>query len=469
MKLTAKQLRYLWISMFLLQEAWLVATWLAGASANPRKLIVVSVYSLICLLGVLFLSERAIAKIRSLYHWLDGRHTDFLLLLGLVLFVVSIIYINGQRKWSDELNNYYFSRHLTLNGLSYIWQNYAKDMWIRQHPPLIFLLNGLSMVIFGVGLRVIRWVTVCFSLGTLAVTYLLGRTLYNRAIGIIAAIFLMTFPLFIRVGTAGMLDVQVAFFFSLAVLLAVLMVRKPSYKLAVALGLTLGLGMLTKYLMMIIIVLLMLLVLAALVRHDKTAPDRIARIKQILPPFLVAALISGAIFMSWAWYAGKIGVQTPLTGTFQLFTPTPTHTDPVDPPSVKSEVDGDYMDFSLGFFLFSATGLKFTLNVLLTRLPSSIGLYNFPLILFGLILLLKRRSKADLLLLAWITIVVALLLLTVPDHRYFMPAFPALTILIACWLEMNPQSIERTTILALLFQVGALYIFIDWNRLNQLF
>jgi hypothetical protein len=50
-----------------------------------------------------------------------------------------------------------------------------------------------------------------------------------------------------------------------------------------------------------------------------------------------------------------------------------------------------------------------------------------------------------------------------------MLLFPAITMLIACWLHRNPQSIERTTLLALLFQAGALYLFIDWNRVNQLF
>lgn len=453
--------------MFLLQEVWLLATWLAGASADPRKLIIVAVYSLVCFLVIFFLSDEVIQKIRNLYQWLDQRHFDFLLLLSMGLFVISVIYVNGQRVWTDEDANFQFSLHWARDGLSYIWNHYTEWGWVRQHPPLIILLNGLSMLIYGVDLRVIRWVTVAFSLGVLAVTYLLGLTLYNRSVAALAAVYLVTFPLFIRVGTAGMLDAQLTFFFSLAVLLTVLILRRPSYKLAAALGVTLGLGMLTKYLMMLVIPIIMLLVIEALMRLGLTAPDRIKRLKQLLAPFVVAALISGAMYLSWAWYADQIGVYTPLSGTFQLFRPAYVDAE-ASPPDEMDEQDG-YMSFSVGFFLFSVEGLKFTANVLMTRLPPGIGIYNFPLIALGGLLLFKRRTRADLILLAWITIVAALLFLTIPDHRYFMPVFPALAIMIASWLVINPVAIERTTILALLFQFGALYIFIDWNRLSLLF
>jgi hypothetical protein len=219
--------------------------------------------------------------------------------------------------------------------------------------------------------------------------------------------------------------------------------------------------------MMMAIPLIIVLAGAGLWRLDKDNPERWKQALRILAPLAVAGVIAGAMFVSWARYADQIGVYTPLSGTFQLFRPAPETAEV--PPVDEAEDAEDYMSFSVGFFLFSVEGLKFTINSMLTRLPPGIGLYLFPLIGLGGWLGYRRRSEADWLLFTWIAVVAGLLLLTIPDHRYFLPIFPALAILIARWMDTNPAAITRTTILAFLFQFAALYVFIDWNRLNLLF
>lgn len=471
MNLNAKQLRSLWIVMFALQEAWLAATWLAGASANPRKLIFAGVYSLACLLLILLLSEKTVETLQSVYEWMERRHTDFFVVLGLTMICMALIYTSGQRVWTDEAENFRLSGRLASEGFGYLWKNYTAYGWARQHPPLIFLINGAVMLLYGIDLQVIRWVSAFASLGVVAATYYLGRTLFNRAVGMLAVVYLATFPLFVRVGTAGMLDAQVTFFFTTAVLVMVAILRRPSFWAGMAwggvLGVTLGLGMLTKYSMMMAIPLIIVLAGAGLWRLDKDSPERWKQARRILAPLAVTGVIAGAMFVSWARYADQIGVYTPLSGTFQLFRPAPETAEV--PPVDEAEDAEDYMSFSVGFFLFSVEGLKFTINSMLTRLPPGIGLYLFPLIGLGGWLGYRRRSEADWLLFTWIAVTAGLLLLTIPDHRYFLPIFPALAILIARWMDTNPAAITRTTILAFLFQFAALYVFIDWNRLNLLF
>ena len=109
------------------------------------------------------------------------------------------------------------------------------------------------------------------------------------------------------------------------------------------------------------------------------------------------------------------------------------------------------------------------LETLFTRLPSSLGLYHAPLILFGLLYLLKRHGFDDLLLLFWIGGVSLSLLLTLPDHRYFLPIFPALALAIAHVLLRFPRYAEQVFLLSLLFGLGNLYMFANWTRESHLF
>jgi hypothetical protein len=113
--------------------------------------------------------------------------------------------------------------------------------------------------------------------------------------------------------------------------------------------------------------------------------------------------------------------------------------------------------------------LRLGLESLFTRLPSSLGVYHAPLIIFGLLYLIKRRTLADLILLLWIGGVSLSLFLTLPDHRYFLPVFPALAITIAHVLLRFPDYAVRAVLLSLLFGVGNLYLFANWMRESHIF
>ncbi len=108
-------------------------------------------------------------------------------------------------------------------------------------------------------------------------------------------------------------------------------------------------------------------------------------------------------------------------------------------------------------------------NVILTQLPSAIGPYNFVLLVLGLWIIIRRRNVSDWIIMIWIVVISAILLLTIPDHRYFMAMFPALAIMMGAWMKSNPLHGERVVGLTLLYWIGALYLFIDWSRVGPLF
>jgi len=60
-------------------------------------------------------------------------------------------------------------------------------------------------------------------------------------------------------------------------------------------------------------------------------------------------------------------------------------------------------------------------------------------------------------------------ILTLPIARYFMPAFPALAIVMVHGLRRIPQATERVVVLALFYCGGALYLFAYWHRAAFLF
>jgi hypothetical protein len=103
-----------------------------------------------------------------------------------------------------------------------------------------------------------------------------------------------------------------------------------------------------------------------------------------------------------------------------------------------------------------------------TRLPSGIGAYNIPLLVLGAWAALRRRGESDLVLLIWVVVVSVGLALTLPDHRYFMIVFPALAILMARGVASVSNLPARAIPLALLYNLGALYLFVDWERAANL-
>lgn len=132
------------------------------------------------------------------------------------------------------------------------------------------------------------------------------------------------------------------------------------------------------------------------------------------------------------------------------------------PPNPQQEVTDQGDALQNGIF-------RLGLETLFTRLPSSLGVHQIPLIILGILNLVKRNEPVSRLLLFWIGLVSVLLLLTLPDHRYFLPIFPAIAIVVARVLQRFPEYVERTTILSLLFAAGNLYLFANWFREANLF
>lgn len=423
--------RIILVVMIMLQVAWLALTWLTGTAVNWIKIPYLLVYSVGVGLGVIYAPGGLTLKLKQLEERLVCNEKLALIALCVVVLVVGVIYADSQRVWADEESGTRVAGIVAEGGVAQLFAEYTRYHWLGgQHPPLMIVIYGLTMRIFGPELFARRLVCLAFAIATLPVTYFLGRELYDRRTGFQATLLLLSCSIFLRLGTTAMSDVPVAFFFALVMLLILRLLRRPSYRLATLAGVVIIIGVLIKYTMVLIYPLLLVCFVAV---------PAFRRLRFHLVPLFLVPVCLGAI---WLVYAYRLGVFVEQVKTLSSYATVVIRTD---------------------------IGKQFLLESLTTRLPSAIGVYNAPLLLLGGLYAVRHRNQSDRFVILWIAVVFALLIVMLPDHRYFLLAFPALAVLMARGLESVPGIAERAVVLALCYCAGALYLFVDWQRASHVF
>ena len=417
--------------MALLQVLWLATVWLTGVTSNWRKIPLLLVYSVVSGVAIGCMPASFVFRIRQIKECLIQNERLLISTLCVVVLIAGVVYANYQRTVPDELDSFNASRMVAEEGVVPFFANYARIYWLgAQHPPLVPLVYGFAMHLLGVNLFVARLVSLAFAIATVLLTYFLGRELYDRNTGLLVTSLLLSFPFFFRNGAAALTDMPVTFFFALALLLTLRLLQTPTCRLSVATGIFIGAGLLSKYMMALIYPVVLSYFIA------------IVPFRRLKLPLAFVTLVSVSMLITWLVYAYHIGVLA-------------MHKDTVA--SYASVV------------MTTNFGKKLLLETLLVSLPSFLGVYNIPMLFLGAIDLMRRRSQSDLFILLWIGVVFLSLSLTLPDHRYFMPAFPALAVMVARGLRRLPEAAEQVIMLALLYCGGVLYLFVDWHRAAFLF
>jgi 4-amino-4-deoxy-L-arabinose transferase-like glycosyltransferase len=111
----------------------------------------------------------------------------FFLFLLLCATSLRFIALGRQSLWCDEL----FSVFWAKAGVAFALSHAAQET----NPPLYYLLLNPWMSLFGESESAVRLLSACASALTVAVTYFLGRRLFNETAGFIAACLLALSPL----------------------------------------------------------------------------------------------------------------------------------------------------------------------------------------------------------------------------------------------------------------------------------
>jgi 4-amino-4-deoxy-L-arabinose transferase-like glycosyltransferase len=407
-----------------LQGGWLVSIWWSGTAPHPEKLLPLLLASFIAAVVIAYLPQTILAELKRLCRTLMHSALPLWPLVGLFFLAVGGLYAQAFHGWPDERHVFTAAKIAAEQGLGPFFDQYVQIPWLgKQHPPLAILLYGLVMRFCGTELIVIRMISLCFALVTLGLTYRIGSELSTRTTGMVAVVWLLCMPFFFRLAPAALTDMPVTFCFILAIFLTLRLIKQPSLWLAVLVGSCIGVGLLCKYTMVLVYP---VIVLAWL---------RSARVRQLLPAFMVVFLVSLAIFALWLGYAMHEGI---FSGQQALLA---RHARNVTT---------------------STKGKWWLLRVLAFRLPSGIGVAHLPILAIGVWHMLHRHQPQDYFLLGWVLAVALPLLLTLPGPRYFFPLFPALAIAMAFGLQQIAGEAERVLLLALAFAGVSLYLFVDW-------
>ena len=425
------------ILMTLLELSWLAVIWITGATAATYKLVPLIIVTIVLGTAVYFVPDRFLRWLPLDEERIDRSETRILLLAGLFIGTVLFIFASQQRVWAfDEEGNLMASVSVARNGIIDLFENYGRRPWLgKQHPPLVPILYGEAMRLLGTTQLAGRSVTVLLALGTGWFTYLIGCRLFDRQTALLGALLLYSFPLVFRLGAAAMVEMPLTFFFTLTVLLTLRLAERPSIGRLLLVGLAIGAGLLSKYTMVFVLPLVFGIIT---VRGSW---------QQALRYFGSMAVIGVLLLAGWLLFANQLDILQEQFATIWSYA---------------------------GLVMTNDYGRRVLFETMTNRLPSGLGVYNLPFIALGGLFVVNRRRSADWVLLFWVLSVWLPLSLTLPDHRYFLPSFPAVALLAALGLQQIPQgnlsrAKVRGLLLSLLLATSTLYLYVDWVRAVELF
>ncbi len=333
------------------------------------------------------------------------RHQEALC-IAVLLAISSVFYVNlgNSPLWaSDEQIYTQWAFHMTKSG-DYLtpWAFGGIATWIGK-PPLFMWFISLAYQIFGATNFAARIPSAIFASLSLVLIYHLGKELYNRHVGFAAALVLASLSTFYVYARHAMTDVTFVFFFAASIYFFVLSEKaEKNLRYTILSGVFFGLALLTKQVAALLIPLTLLVYLVASkrnIRHIFTKRFAIflALGLLIFSPYIIFLFLS---FPSefWQWfvvYSGVTRVTTPIEGHAASY---------------------------LYYFDYLATTEFWTL-----LLPFAAGLCLYKSVF--------KRAKADMLIVAWIVIVLGVFTFAQTKLEwYILPVFPAFAIGIGSFL-----------------------------------
>ncbi len=168
----------------------------------------------------------------------DKKETLVISLILLFALFLRIYNLENFPRWYVDEGTH---AQIGMNIMKGIWG--YKTWGPNFFPPLFPVLTGLFIVLFGKSYFVIRTIGVLFGMLSILLTYLVGKKLYDKKVGVVAAIVLSVCGLFIN--RMAFMDNLVEFFFLLTIFSYIK--SNDSKKWLYVMGISAGLTFLSKY------------------------------------------------------------------------------------------------------------------------------------------------------------------------------------------------------------------------------
>jgi len=162
-------------------------------------------------------------------------------------FIISVLFWAEPEVIVDASRYFVQAKFLELYGIGYFFNEWGKEIMAWTDLPLVPLLYGLVFKFFGeyrTGIQLFN--SLLFS-GTAVLTYLIGKTLWNEAIGIYGGVLLLGIPFLLTQVPLMLVDVAAMFFFTLALFMTIKAIKQGGVALLLLAAVTIVLAMLSKY------------------------------------------------------------------------------------------------------------------------------------------------------------------------------------------------------------------------------
>lgn len=343
------------------------------------------------------------------------RHTDALSLLVIAGFAVTF-YLNLSNGvlWAADEQTYSQMAYYMVKSGDYLNLHAFGELAIwTGKPPLLMWLMALSYQAFGVTDFAARFFSPIFGALSLVFVYFLGKQLYNRTVGLLSVIILGTFSTFYLFATHAMTDVLLTCLILGSFYFFVLSQEKNSTGWFAPLsGVFFGLAFLTKQTGALLIPVILILYLVLSQRSLKVL------LTKQFGLFLAAAL---AVIAPWVIYM-TVCYGFDFWNTYFLYSTVTRLASPVE-----GHVHGYLYYFN---YLSSSETLLWV-----ALLPFAVGLSGYYMF---------KHRKADILLVAWIAVVLgAFTLAQTKIYYYILPAYPAFALAVASMLNQIYNVVKK--------------------------
>lgn len=226
----------------------------------------------------------------------------------------------------------------------------------RVYPPLFAAVAAAMMGIFGASQDVALMANIPFLAVLLISTYLLGKELFDRETGLIAATLLAFFPATFSFSRALMVDFALVAMVTLLVLLLAHSNHTISLRISILLGLVLGLTALTKPSFSLFLIgpfiFLIGLPFISNIKNKKST-----RFKKQLVNIMLAGLIATMLALPWYWTHVRMYMEEHRFFYDVIYTSKWS-------PSFYSNLLEFHLGWTLGRYLFPGVALLFGVSLI---------------------------------------------------------------------------------------------------------
>ncbi|MEJ2199375.1 MAG: glycosyltransferase family 39 protein [Desulfuromonadales bacterium] len=168
-------------------------------------------------------------------------------LLFLSAFAAGMLFWNEPEVIVDTSRYFSQAKYLAVYGVAEFSQAWGQEVTAWTDLPLVPFIYGLTFTLLGESRAGIQLVTTLFFAGTVTLTYLLGRAVWDETVGFYGGALLLGMPYLLTQVPLMLVDIPTMFFLTLAVYVTWQAIMRGTLPLLLLAAVTITLALLAKY------------------------------------------------------------------------------------------------------------------------------------------------------------------------------------------------------------------------------